>query len=1103
MSELTTAADRRRELLEALLRQRPSGAGSAPAIPTVSTSEPAPLTFVQSRLWFLDRLHRGSAAYNVPVAFRVEGPIVESALDDAVAALVSRHEALRLVISDVDGEPRQSPRTAALPALRRIDLRHLAAAERSEVAERLVEEEARQPFDLTSGPLFRANHFVLSEHEHVLQLTIHHIVCDGWSVGVLLKELSLLYKARLEGLDADLPALPLRYTDYASWQQRAAEQQALIPHIEYFVSRLRGAPATIQLPLDRPRPAAQDYLGRRQSLTIPSETTSRLRSLASGLGVTMFMATLSAFAVLLRRYTGQNDMVIGSPLGGRALPELSGMVGFLANVLPLRLDTSADPTFAELVELVKRVVVEAQAHSDAPFEKVVEHLAQPRDPGQSPVFQVAFALDSEPMTLALGAARCTPIAQDTQTAKFDLTLEIADLGSHLHCVLESRLDIFDTSTTARLLTHFAALLDAASLDARQPISRLPLLSDDERRQILVDWNMTRIDWAPPLVAELFEARADEYPQAEAVSCGDDRLTYAELDRRANQLAHHLRDNGAGPGAPVALWLNRSVDFVIAAVAALKAGAPYLPLDPAWPDGRAAFVLADAAPSIVITQDVLRARLAAGDVPILCVDTDHQPRIATAPATRSPGRPGPDDIAYVIYTSGSTGRPKGVQISHDGLLNLSQWHRETFGIRPADRATQIASVAFDACVWEIWPYLIAGASVHLVEVARLSPAAIWKWFARQRITRAFMPTPLAEIALKERLPGDLALRTLFVGGDRLHVAPSAALPFDLINNYGPTESSVVTTSGLVAPGGRGLPSIGRPIANTSVFILDEAMQPVPIGVTGELHVGGRGLASGYLGRPELTTARFVASPFEPGGRLYKTGDLARFRPDGSIDFIGRSDHQVKVRGFRIELGEIETVLRSHPDVDDCVVVVGGDTPVDTRLVAYIAASGSAPSVRSLREHLARQVPDYMLPADIVLLDALPLSPSGKVDRLALPSPPPSTRVVAAPVDRGTGNLEQRIAAVWREALGVPDVDVDTNFFDLGGHSLLLLRVHGRLQSLLDRDLSVADLFQYPDRSRPGPVLERRRASGAVAPCRSRPRWRRDRHHWHERPLSWGA
>ena len=798
----------------------------------------------------------------------------------------------------------------------------------------------------------------------------------------------------------------------------------------------------------------------------------------------MFMATLSAFAVLLRRYTGQNDLVVGSPLGGRALPELTGLVGFLANVLPLRLDTSADPTFAEFVELVKRVVVEASAHGDAPFEKVVERLALPRDPGQSPVFQVAFALDSEPMTLALGEAQCTPLPLDTQSAKFDLTLEIADRGGRLECVLESRVDIFEATTTARLLRHFAALLDAVSVDAAAPISRLPLLSDDERRQILVDWNATRIDWAPTLAAELFEARAAEHPQAEAVSCAGDRLTYAELDRRANQLAHYLRANGAGPEAPVALWLNRSLDFVVGAVAALKAGAPYLPLDPAWPEGRAAFVLADATPSILITHDALRGRLAAGDVPVLRVDSDW-PRIASAPATPPRGRPRPEDIAYVIYTSGSTGQPKGVPISHDGLLNLSQWHRETFGVGPANRASQVASVAFDACVWEIWPYLIAGASVHLVDVGRLSAAGIWTSFARERITRAFLPTPLAEIALREPLPADLQLRTLFVGGDRLHAAPPRALPFDLINNYGPTEGSVVTTSGLVAPGGAGLPSIGRPIANTTVFILDEAMQPVPIGVTGELHVGGRGLTSGYLGRPDLTAERFVANPFAPGGRLYKTGDLARFRPDGTIDFIGRNDHQVKVRGFRIELGEIESVLRLQTAVDDCVVVVRGDTPLDARLVAYVAASGPAPSVRSLREHLARQLPDYMVPAEVVFLDALPLSSSGKVNRRALP--PPEAPAAAPSVDGvATGKLEQTIAEIWRDALGVSEVDVHANFFDLGGHSLLLLRVHSRLQAVLARDLSVADLFQVPDRVSPGRVLERRRVRRGVRPGRCRPR-----------------
>ena len=1109
--------------LVASARQEAAEVALPPLVP-VPRGARLPLSYAQQRLWFLDRLAPDRPTYNIPAAYRLHGPMAPPALAAALTEVVRRHEALRTRFVEADGrlwQEIQPPRPVPLPL---IDLGELgrrplapgprragaarrppAANPRSAELARLSQEEALRPFDLAAGPLLRAALVRLGEDEgrdprpavrgeealhpggapaapsccHVLLLNLHHIVSDGWSERVLLGELAALHGAALERRPSPLRELALQYADFAAWQ-RAWPEAVVSAQLAYWQQQLASAPMVLALPEDRPqRPpsAVARSRGLSRGLLLPAAVAERLRRLARQEGVTLYMLLLAGFAVLLARYTGQEDLLIGAPVANRARPETGALIGFFVNLLPLRVRLEDDPDFRRLLAAVRQTTLAALDHQDLPFEVLVEELQPERDLARSPVVQAVLALQTADRVAAASGAAASGALRFTQlppgertTAKFDLSLDVAEVegegdgvAASLALAVEVALDRFTAATAARLLSHYATLLDGAVGAPELPLSQLPLLAEAERHQVLAEWNDTAAPLPElPLVHELFAAHARARPHATAAATRAARLTYGELERRANRLAHHLRARGVGPEVPVAICADRTLARVVGIVAVLKAGGAYVSLDPGYPRERLAFLLDDARARVLLTEERFAARLPASAAEVIRLDGswesitgDESAAPATCVTSRHP--------AYVIYTSGSTGMPKGVEIPHAGLLNLVRWYQACFGLRPGDRGTQIASPAFDASVVELWPFLAGGGELHIPdEETRLSAAGMLRWWAEAGITLAFLMTPLAE-GVMERLEQDAApcpalpVRSLFVGGDRLHHRPVPAVRFRLWNTYGPAEYSVTTSAVAVAADGPGLPSIGRPLPNTRIYVLDRRQQPVPAGVPGELHVAGVGLARGYLGRPELTAEKFVPDPWgeEPGARMYRTADLVRHLPDGDIDFLGRIDHQVKLRGHRIELGEIESVLGRHPGVREAVVLAREKRRGDKRLVGYVVpAAEPGPAADELRAFLHERLPDYMVPRSYVELSALPLTPNGKVDRRALPEP--DQGAAAAPPETET---EALLVEVWRQFLGC-EVGIDDNLFDLGAHSLLAPQFVARVQEIFQLELPLYVLFESP-------------------------------------------
>jgi amino acid adenylation domain-containing protein len=939
--------------------RRATPAPPLPPLVPVARTGPLPLSFAQQRLWFLDQLVPGNPFYTIPAALRLVGPLNLAALAHGLNAIIQRHEALRTSFVEADGRPVQLIAPAVALALPLLDLRELPTDTRMGVATQLATVEAQRPFDLATGPLIRAALLRLDAHEHVLLLTLHHIVADGWSVGVFIRELATLYAAGGAGRSAALPELPIQYADFAIWQRAWLQGDVLAEQLAYWSQQLRDAPV-LQLPTDHPRPAMPTFRGASHSFTLAAPLTAGLRALSQQADVTLFMTLLAAFASVLARYSGQSDLVVGAPIANRTTGEVEGLIGFFVNMLALRIDLAGNPRFREVVGHVRQVALAAYAHQDLPFELLVEALQPERDGSHQPLFQVTLALQNAPLPpLSLSNLTLIPLDIASGITQFDLTLHLWEIDDGIAAILVYAVDLFEPAMIARLAAHLQLVLAGVVADPAQRIGEITLLTASERRQ-LAQWNATQA--AYPLdscVQRLVEAQVARSPDALALTCGAAQLSYAELNRRANQLAQHLCGLGVGPEVRVGICMARGIELVIGALGVLKAGGAYVPIDPAYPAARLAFLLEDAQVPVVLTamQDApapeLRSRPPARWT-LVDLHADW-PRIAQQPDAPPNDRATVANLAYVIYTSGSTGWPKGVQIDQRSLLNLVYWHQRAFAITRADRATLIAGVAFDAAVWELWPYLVAGSSLHIPDdETRAAAAPMRDWLIAQAITISFLPTPLAEGVLALDWPSEAALRVLLTGGDRLQRYPPPGLPFALVNNYGPTENTVVATSGLVPAldAGAGSPAIGRVIANTQVYLLDAGGQPVPLGVAGEVYIGGAGLARGYLGRPDLTAERFVPNPFletkderrttnddrdtdaRSGVRLYRTGDLARFRPDGTLAFLGRVDQQIKLRGFRIELGEIAALLAMQPGVRECVVVAREDVPGDTRLVAYV-------------------------------------------------------------------------------------------------------------------------------------------------------------------------
>ncbi len=1088
---------RRKSDILNFLTQAMAATRSTPPILPVARDGPLPLSFAQQRLWFLDQLAPGLPGYNIPAAFRLSGQLDETALQRCLDTIVSRHESLRTTFATVDGQPVQRIAAPAPFPLHRVDLRNIAAPEREAAAQQLISSEALQPFDLACGPLVRATLVYLAPHEYLVLLTMHHIITDGWSMGVFINELATLYRAFAHGLPNPLPPLPIQYADYAIWQRQWLQGEVLQQQLAYWKQQLGGNLPMLELPTDYPRPPIQTFRGATRDLRISAELSSALHQLSQREGCTLFMLLLAAFLVLLHRYSGQDDIVVGSPIANRTYNEIEGLIGFFVNTLALRGDLRGNPSFRELLRRVRDTTLRAYAHQDLPFERLVEELRPERDMSRTPLFQVMFVLQNAPMqTLELPELTLKAQELATDSAKFDLLLALMERPNGLIGGIEFNTDLFAPATIERMIGHFQELLAGIVADSDQPIASLPLLIATEREQILREWNRSAADPAPGCVHHLLEAQVCRSPDAVALIHNDVQVTYSALNRRANQLAHYLRSLGLGPDRAAALLMPRSLELVLAVLAVLKAGAAYVPIDPQYPPERIAFMLADAQSLVLLTRDAQQSLPERAGKPLRVAVADW-PRYAQSPQHNPDTAVQPDNLAYVIYTSGSTGWPKGVAMPHRALVNLLSWQLRTTPLPGELRTLQFASPSFDVSFQELFSTWSSGGTLVLIdEEVRRDPPELLRLIIAQAVERMFAPfvalQQLAE-AIAEQPQPPAQLRDLITAGEQLQITgPIAAWMRNgclLHNQYGPSETHVVTAYTLPGTADQWppLPPIGFPIANTQIYLLDAVLNPVPVGLPGELYVAGANLARGYLNRPDLTAERFIPNPFVPAKtppeewgdaplRLYKTGDLARYRPDGSIEFLGRRDHQVKIRGFRIEPGEIEAVLSRHPAVAKAVVVAHADANGNLRLVAYIvpreghAAADTVPSAErqapsaqfqsALRAFLHEHLPPYMLPAVFVLLTELPLTPSGKVDRRALPAPDTQPVAASEHLVAPRDMLELQLVRIWEEVLGVQPLGVLDSFFDLGGHSLLVVRLMARIQQQFGRRLPLASLFQRP-------------------------------------------
>ena len=1057
-------------LAEAL--EVPDEENALPALQPEQRSDPVLASFDQQRLWFLDQLEPGLNAYNIPFAAFLRGNLRQDCLRSSLEELIKRHEILRTTFELREGDLVQRVGTTSPAMLTVLDVSELPLERREEQALLLAQEEVRHPFDLRHGPLLRALLIRLDEEEHLLVLTLHHIITDGWSQGILLRELAAGYEAALHGHPPVLPPLPIQYADYTTWQRKWVQGAKLHRQLAYWKQQLAGAPQVLELVTDRPRPPVQRHCGASMGQPLPPALTHEVRQVSQREGVTPFMLLLSAFAILISRMSGQQDFLIGTAIAGRTRRELEDLIGFFANTLPLRLRLHGHPNGRQVLQRVREMTLQAYAHQEVPFEQIVEALQPPRDLSRNPLLQIFFTLDNTSDTLPfLQDLSLTPVDHLAQTARFDLTLAVTQRGENLHLVLEYDTDLFEPDSMERLLARYPVILASLLANLAQPVERLPWLLEHEQRHLFAQGNpIDQSVTEDHTLLDLFAQQVLAQPEAIALSSQQEQLSYGELDRRANQLAHYLQALGVGPDIPVGLCLQRSPEFLIALLAILKAGGISLPLDPSYPAARLQFMLSDAQAPVLLTSHALLGQLPLQACHVLCLDQLAQ-TLAACPDSPPTCALQPEHLAYIIYTSGSTGQPKGVMIPHRAIAHLV-WQTNYIQIDPTDRFAQTSNTSFDAVLFEIWGALLNGAQLVIVprEVI-LMPTELAAFLRVQDISILFLTTALFHQVAQQVPDAFGTVRDVFFGGeaadpDCIRLVLSHNPPARLVNGYGPTENTTfstwyaveqITQEAVTVP-------IGSPLAHSHAYILDATLQPVPPGVPGELYVGGDRLARGYLAQPALTAERFVPHPFstQPGARLYRTGDQVQARSDGAIEFLHRIDSQVKIRGFRIELGEIEAVLRQHPDVQEAVVLARAEANGDRRLAAYILASRAhAASISDLRDFLKEYLPEYMRPAAFVLLDALPLTPNGKVDKRALPVPQAGQHEVDdeqyVPARNAT---EELLASVWAEVLGVEQVGVYDNFFDLGGHSLLATRIVSRLRETLQTELPLSRLFEKP-------------------------------------------
>ena len=1043
-----------------------------PTLEPVSRNSELPLSLTQQRFWFLDQMEGANPAYNIVRVLNLQGSLNFTGLEGAIATIINRHETLRTSFEIADGKPIQVITDKLAFTLPVIDLQELAEDHKTAEAQRLITNEYLRPFALTESSLLRVTLMQLGAESHQLLVIMHHIISDAWSVGNFLQELSVIYSALTAGLPSPLPKLSIQYADYAYWQRQWLENQPA--QLDYWQQQLADIPAVIELPTDRSRTAIQTFRGDLQKFQFDSQLTHKLKNLSQKSGSSLFMTLLTAFVILLSRYSGQEDIIIGSPISNRNRVALEPLIGFFVNTLVLRTRLEGNPTFIELLQQVRQMALDAYTHQDVPFDQLVETLQPQRHLSHSPLFQVMFVLQNSPVSkLELGDLQVTQIelTRGTAGANFDLTLSMqekdSELGTELIGAFEYNANLFNADTIARMVESFHTLIEAVVANPQERIRTLPLLTASQEHQLLVEWNNTVTDYPQKSIHQLFEEQVEKTPDAVALVFEDQQLTYKQLNSQANKLAHYLQFLGVEPEILVGVYLERSLEMIVGYLGILKAGGAYVPLDPNYPPERLNYMVADSQMSIILTHSSLLPHLSLtleqSQTKIICWDKDFEIEIASQSCDNPINNFTPENLAYVIYTSGSTGRPKGVLIQHSGLLNLVFWHLNNFQVKSSDRTTQLAGTAFDAAVWELWPYLVVGASIYLIKSEfLLSPEILQEKLTSHHITISFIPTPLAEQLCLLPWSENTTLRTMLTGGDRLNSYPSNKLPFKFFNNYGPTENTVVTTSGqiLSEESDGKFPPIGRPITNTQVYILDRYLQLLPIGVYGEIYIGGLSLARGYLNRPDLTSERFIANPFVANERLYKTGDLGRYLPDGNIDFLGRIDHQVKIRGFRIELGEIETVLSQHPQVQQVVVIVREDHPGNKYLTAYIVSTTETLTSSELRQFLKEHLPEYMIPAAFVILKALPLTPNGKVDRRILPKPEITNAELETAFVAPVTALETKLAEIWCTVLHREQVGIYDNFFELGGHSLLITSVISRIQEHFSIVLPLRSLFTAP-------------------------------------------
>ena len=1010
----------------------------------------------------------GTGIYNTAVAFRIKGKLDLPALQKSLDEVVRRHEMLRTVFELKEDRPVQRILDhTELPVVLH-DFSRVDEAVREEQVWAFIHQEGAQPFDLARGLLLRVELLRMGACDHILQLTMHHIVFDGWSLGVFMNEVRVLYEAFHSDEPSPLPELPIQYADFAIWQRAWIQGDVLEEQSAYWKAQLTGL-SLLQLATDNPRPAVQTFRGARCCTVLSHALLARLNALGNREGATLFMTLLAAFQTLLHRYSGLEDIAVGTPIANRNRVEIEKLIGFFINTLVMRSDLSGNPSFRQLLLRVRDVALGAYAHQDLPFEKLVETLQPERHLGPTPLFQVMFLLQNAPVAaMKFAGIELTPVEVAMGAAKCDLLLAMEEGAEGLLTAIEYNTDLFEAATIERMLAHLRLLLEAIVADPEQRICDLPLLSDVEIQQ-QERWNQTATQYPrDKTLAQLFEEQAATYPESIAVLCGEQKLSYGELNRRANQLAHYLRSRGVGAEARVGIGVERSLEMVVGLLGIVKAGAAYVPLDPSYPPERLNYMQQDAGVRALLTQASLAERWPQTAVPVLCLDSDWS-QIELQPVHNPPPTTDPDNLAYVIYTSGSTGRPKGVAVTQRDIVRLVR-QTNYVTIDADDTLLQFSPVTFDASTFEIWGALLNGARLALYPAGALSLERMGEVLRQYQITTLWLTAGLFHLLVDEDVQALAGVRQLLAGGDVLSPARVEKVLREVsgcrvINGYGPTETTtfacchVLTNAEQTA---EPVP-IGGPVANSQAHILDPHLRAVPVGVPGELYIAGDGLARGYLDGAAPTAEKFLPNPFSPvpGARMYRSGDRARWRPDGRIEFLGRLDAQVKIRGHRIEPGEVEALLMQHPSLQEAAVIVRQDALGEKRLVGYVVAKGEhEPTASQLRSYIKERLPEYMVPRRIVILDSIPLTSNGKLDRSLLPDDEDPAKEEIEAIARPRGEMETAIATVWQQVLHVDTMSLDDNFFDLGGHSLLILQVRRELREVLGRNIPIVDFFTYP-------------------------------------------